>query len=81
MGQFPRIYFVPRSRLCSSVPSGLGPKGIGRGLMPKKIAMMDYQKCHPEKCDHGLCSAVLECEYESLLREIPYETPEVDISK
>ena len=73
MGQFPRACFVPRSRLCSSVPTGLGSKGIGRELMPNKIAMMDWQKCHPEKCDHGLCSAVLECEYGSLIQEVPYE--------
>lgn len=49
--------------------------------MPKKVAMVDYQKCHPEKCDHGVCVAALECEYENLIQERSYEVPEIDPAK
>lgn len=49
--------------------------------MPKKVAMVDYQKCHPEKCDHGVCVAALECEYENLIQERYYEVPEIDPAK
>jgi translation initiation factor RLI1 len=49
--------------------------------MPKQVAMLDYQRCHPERCDHGVCLAVLECEYGSLVQESPYESPEINPSK
>lgn len=29
--------------------------------MAKQIAMVDYTKCQPEKCDKGICLAVLAC--------------------
>ena len=29
--------------------------------MPKPKAMIDYSKCHPERCDAGVCVAVTEC--------------------
>jgi len=31
--------------------------------MPKKVAMVDYERCHPEKCDNGIFLAALQCEY------------------
>ena len=39
--------------------------------MPKGAAVVDYQKCHPERCNRGVCGAVLECEYGSLVPERP----------
>ena len=44
--------------------------------MPTKMALVDYKKCHPEKCDSGVCAAALACPHE-LLRQIegPYEVP------
>jgi len=44
-------------------------------LMPSKIALVDYQKCHPEKCDSGVCAAVLVCSHKLLKQEAPYEIP------
>ena len=35
--------------------------------MPKKVAVVDYDKYHPNNCDHGLRSAALACEYENLI--------------
>jgi hypothetical protein len=29
--------------------------------MARQIAMVDYTKCQPEKCDKGICLAVLAC--------------------
>jgi translation initiation factor RLI1 len=49
--------------------------------MPKQVAAVDYQGCHPERCDHGLCLAVVACEYGSLIQESPYEFPEIDPGK
>lgn len=49
--------------------------------MPKKAAVVDYTKCHPEKCDHGVCEAVLACEFGHLMQESPYETPEINPAK
>jgi len=30
-------------------------------LEPKLKVAVDYEKCHPERCDKGVCAAVLEC--------------------
>ena len=49
--------------------------------MPKKVALVDYQKCHPEKCDNGICLAALECEYGNLIQESSYEVPEINPAK
>lgn len=46
--------------------------------MAKKVAHVDYQRCHPESCDHGECLAALECEYGYLAAEGAYEAPEVN---
>ncbi len=43
--------------------------------MPKKIALIDYSKCHPEYCDSGICKAVLTCPHKLLKQERPYEAP------
>jgi len=40
--------------------------------MPKRVAMVDYERCHPERCDHGVCLAALECEYGNLIQESAY---------
>ena len=40
--------------------------------MPKKVIAVDYEKCHPERCDHGVCAAELECEYGNFVQESAY---------
>jgi translation initiation factor RLI1 len=49
--------------------------------MPTRVAVVDYHKCHPAKCDHGICLAVFECEHGSLMQEEPYEAPERNPAK
>jgi len=44
--------------------------------MPKQRAMIDYGKCQPEKCDQGICLAVLGCPKKVLKQEAPYEMPD-----
>ena len=43
--------------------------------MPKKMALVDYGKCHPEYCDSGICAAVLSCPHKLFQQEAPYEVP------
>ncbi len=43
--------------------------------MPKPKAMVDYNKCYPEKCDKGICVAALKCPFEVLIQDVPNETP------
>lgn len=43
--------------------------------MPKPIAVVDYEKCQPEKCDKGLCIAMLECSHKIMKQEAPFEVP------
>jgi len=43
--------------------------------MPKPHAMIDAEKCHPEKCDSGICVAALACPTKTMQQEAPYETP------
>jgi translation initiation factor RLI1 len=44
--------------------------------MPKQMAVIDYRKCRPEKCDHGICRAVLACPNKVLKQEAAYEMPD-----
>ena len=43
--------------------------------MPKKKALVDYNKCHPDKCDKGICPAVAACPHHLLEQEAPYQIP------
>ena len=43
--------------------------------MPGKIALINYTGCHPERCDSGVCRAVLACPRKLLMQETPYEAP------
>jgi Fe-S-cluster-containing hydrogenase component 2 len=43
--------------------------------MPKKMALVDYKKCHPEHCDSGICAAALSCPHKLLQQESTYEAP------
>ena len=49
--------------------------------MPKKVAVVDYEKCHPDNCDHGVCLAALACEHGNLVQESAYEAPEINPAK
>ena len=46
--------------------------------MPGKMALVDYNKCHPGKCDCGICAAALACSHKLLKQEAPYEMPMTD---
>lgn len=46
-------------------------------LQPKLKVAIDYEKCRPEKCDHGtgVCPAVMECPLKLWKQEEPYDSP------
>jgi hypothetical protein len=44
-------------------------------LPPKMKVTLDYEKCHPEKCDRGMCLAVLGCPVRLWKQEEPYDLP------
>ena len=48
--------------------------------MPSKMALINYNKCKPEDCDDGICSAAGACEKKLLIQEAPYEPPMPDPS-
>ena len=43
--------------------------------MPKPQAAIDAEKCHPEKCDSGICTAALACPTKTMQQEARYEIP------
>jgi translation initiation factor RLI1 len=43
--------------------------------MASKMALLDYNQCHPDKCDSGICAAALACTHKLLKQEAPYEIP------
>ncbi|PIU67590.1 MAG: hypothetical protein COS84_04485 [Armatimonadetes bacterium CG07_land_8_20_14_0_80_40_9] len=43
--------------------------------MPKPQAALDAEKCHPEKCDGGICVATLACPTKTMKQEEAYEIP------
>jgi translation initiation factor RLI1 len=48
--------------------------------MPKKMAVVNYNKCQPRQCDSGVCAAALACPHKLLKQEMPYEAPMPDPS-
>ena len=49
--------------------------------MPGKIALVDFNKCKPDKCDKkGICAAVKACPRKLLKQEAPHEPPMTDPS-
>ncbi|MHC1578158.1 MAG: 4Fe-4S binding protein [Dehalococcoidia bacterium] len=44
-------------------------------LEPKLKVALDYEKCHPDKCDHGVCAAVIECPTKLWRQEEQYDYP------
>jgi translation initiation factor RLI1 len=44
--------------------------------VPKAMALIDYGKCQPEKCQSGICLSVLACPKGILSQEGPYEMPD-----
>ena len=48
--------------------------------MPGKMSLVNYNKCHPEKCDGGICAAALACTHKLLKQEAPYQIPMPDPS-
>jgi translation initiation factor RLI1 len=48
--------------------------------MPGKKALVNYNKCHPEECDRGICVAALACPRKILTQEAPFESPMTDPS-
>ena len=49
------------------------------GKMPKPLALIEYDKCKPEKCspNDGICCAVKVCTRSILKQEDIYESPMV----
>jgi translation initiation factor RLI1 len=44
--------------------------------MPKKMALVDYSACRPDRCDRGICLAALACPRHILSQEAAYEMPD-----
>jgi len=44
----------------------------------KKMALVDYNKCHPEECGDGVCAASEACTDNLLRQEAPYSAPMAD---
>jgi translation initiation factor RLI1 len=48
--------------------------------MPGKMALIQFDKCRPERCEKGICAAVEACPARLLIQEEPYEIPMPDPS-
>ncbi|MFC2018713.1 4Fe-4S binding protein [Chloroflexota bacterium] len=46
--------------------------------MPGKMALVDYNKCHPEECEDGICAAALACPRKLLQQEAAGQIPMPD---
>jgi translation initiation factor RLI1 len=44
--------------------------------MTRKLALIDYNKCQPVKCEKGVCLAELACPSNLLKQAAPYAIPE-----
>jgi translation initiation factor RLI1 len=43
--------------------------------MNNKVALVDYNKCSPEKCKNGICTAAEVCKQRLLIQEKPFDIP------
>jgi translation initiation factor RLI1 len=43
--------------------------------MPKKMALLDFNKCTPDSCDGGICAAARACPSRLMKQEAPYTVP------
>lgn len=43
--------------------------------MATKVALVVYDKCLADECDHGVCAAAAACTQKLLKQEALYETP------
>ena len=43
--------------------------------MPKKVALVDFEKCRPDRCDKGICAAVQACTHKLVKQEAPDDMP------
>ena len=48
--------------------------------MPKHVAVVDYGRCEPEKCDGGICLAVSACPHSVLKQVAPCEMPHPNLA-
>ncbi len=46
--------------------------------MPSKMALVDYGKCCPERCEGGVCVAAVACTRKLLKQETPFDVPMTD---
>jgi len=46
--------------------------------MPGKMALIQFDKCHPEMCENGICIAIKACPRKLLKQEAPNEIPMTD---
>jgi Fe-S-cluster-containing hydrogenase component 2 len=40
-----------------------------------KLALVDYRKCDPRRCEEGVCTAALACTRKQLRQEAPFDAP------
>ena len=48
--------------------------------MPRKIAIVNYNKCDPKECKEGICQAVSACSKKVIKQEEQYEPPYINAS-
>lgn len=46
--------------------------------MPRKVAIINYNKCNPKECKDGVCKAVSACLKKVFKQEESYEAPFVN---
>jgi translation initiation factor RLI1 len=44
--------------------------------MSRKLALLNFNKCRPDRCADGICAAALACPSKLLKQETPYAVPE-----
>jgi translation initiation factor RLI1 len=48
--------------------------------MPKKMALVQFDKCRPGVCKNGICAAAEACPRKLITQEDPYDIPMTDPS-
>ena len=54
---------------------GFKEREVAAMPMAIKTALLDFNKCHPERCPEGVCPAVALCPSKLLRQEAPFSIP------
>jgi len=49
-------------------------------MLVRAVPSVDFCRCHPERCEHGICIAGSACPHKAFVQEDPFDFPMLNTS-